>query len=173
MLDDILNLMFELIIVLLDLLQPMFFVAFQLLVDLKDALDFFFLGRDDVLQDGDLVLVVGSEVGLSLQVGLSFLGELAVVVPGQFFNASAVAVIILLQLITQVSVLIDEPGDLSFSFLSTPLESVVSLLDLMLLLLDLIGKPLDLSLMQILELILILLMLSDEIILHVLVFSLN
>lgn len=43
----------------------------------------------------------------------------------------------------------------------------------MLLLLNLIGESLDLSLMQVLELILILLMLPDEVILHVLVLSLD
>lgn len=126
-----------------------------------------------MLQDGDLVLVVGSEIGLSLEVGFTFLCKLAVVEPGQLFNAGTIAVIILLQLISQVSVLIDQPGDLSLAFLSASLEPIISLLDLMLLLLNLIGKSLDLSLMQVLELILILLMLSDEVILHVLVFSLN
>lgn len=173
MLDDILDLMLEFVVVLLDLLQPLLLVALEVLVDLQDALDLFLLGRDDVLEDGDLVLVVGAEVGLSLEVGLAFLCELAVVKAGQLFDPSPVAVVILLQLIPQVSVLVDQPSDLSLSLLAASLEPIIALLNLMLLLLNLIGKSLDLRLMQVLELILILLMLSDEVILHVLVLSLD
>lgn len=173
MLDDILNLMLEFVVVLLDLLQPLLLVALEVLVDLQDALDLFLLGRDDVLEDGDLVLVVGAEVGLSLEVGLAFLCELAIVEAGQLFDPSPVAVVILLQLIPQVSVLVDQPSDLSLSLLPASLEPIIALLNLMLLLLNLIGKSLDLRLMQVLELILILLMLSDEVILHVLVLSLD
>lgn len=173
MLDDILDLMFEFVVVLLDLLQSLLLVALEILVDLQDALDLFFFGRDDVLEDGDLVFVVGAEVGLPLEVGLAFLCELAIVESGQFFDPSPVAVVILLQLIPQVSVLVDQPSDLSLSLLPASLEPVIALLNLMLLLLNLIGESLDLSLMEVLELILILLMLPDEVILHVLVLSLD
>ena len=173
MLHDILDLMLELVVVLLDLLESLLLVALEIFVDFEDALDLFLLGRDDVLEDGDFVLVVGAEVGLSLEVGLALLGELAVVEPRQLLDPGPIAVVVLLQLIAQVSVLVDQPGDLGLSLLPAPLEPVVALLDLVLLLLDLVGESLDLRLMQVLELILVLLVLPDEVVLHVLVLRLD
>ena len=173
MLHDILDLMLELVVVLLDLLKPLLLVALEIFVDFEDALDLFLLGRDDVLEDGDFVLVVGAEVGLSLEVGLALLGELAVVEPRQLLDPGPIAVAVLPQRIAQVSGLVDQPGDLGLSLLAAPLEPVVALLDLVLLLLDLIGESLDLRLMQVLELILVLLVLPDEVVLHVLVLRLD
>ena len=172
-LDDILDLVLEFVVVLLDQLQPVLLVALEVLVDLQDALDLLLLGRDDVLQDGDLVLVVVAQVGLPLQVGLAFLGELAVVEAGQILDPRPVAVVVLLQLVPQVAVLVDQPGDLCLALLAGPFEAVVALLDLVLLLLDLVGESLDLGLVEVLELILVLLVLPDEVVLDVLVLGLD
>lgn len=173
MLDDILNLMLEFVVVLLDQLETVLFVALEVFVDLQDALDLLLLGRDDVLQDGDLIFVVVAQVGLPLQVGLSLLGELAVVEAGQLLDPGPVAVVVLLELVPQVSVLVDQSGDLRLALLAATFEAVIALLDLVLLLLDLVSEALDLGLVEVLELILVLLVLPDEVVLDVLVLGLD
>jgi hypothetical protein len=82
-----------------------------------------------------------------LQISLSLLAELTIIVGGQFLYASPVAVIILLKLVPQVSILVDQSGNLSFPFFAASLQSVVAFLNLMLLLLDFVGESLHFGLM--------------------------
>ena len=171
MLDNIFNLMLQLIVVLFDILKTFLLITLQVLIDLENSSDFLLLGCNDSSQNFEIIIVIVSQVSFSLSIGLSFLGKLTIIVTCQFFNSLSVTIVIILELIPEVSIVIDKSGNFSFSLLSCPLQPIVALLNLMLFLFNLIIKSLDLSLMKILQLIFILSMLSDQIVLDILVFS--
>lgn len=72
-LDDIFDFMLELIVVFFDKLKSVLFVGLGAAVEFQQPFDFLVFGVDDVFEEGDVVVVVLREVGLSLVVGLSFL----------------------------------------------------------------------------------------------------
>jgi hypothetical protein len=77
--DNLCNLAFKLIVVLLNLVQPRLLVTLQLFVDPQDALGLLLLCRNHLLQNGDLIGVVSTQICLPLSVGLPFLEKLIVV----------------------------------------------------------------------------------------------
>jgi hypothetical protein len=94
-------------------------------------------------------------------------------VRGKVFNTNAVSVVIVLDIIAQCTIVIDEASDFCLSFLASTLEAIVGIIDLMLLLLDFVGEPLQFGLMQIAQVVLVLLVLPDEVAPNVFVFSLD
>jgi hypothetical protein len=157
---DILNFLFQVVVVFLDEPQPVLLIDLQLFIYFKQPSDLILLHCDDGFEDGEVVLIEAAEVGFSLLVGLSLFGELVVVVGGQFFNSGPVLVVVVLEFVAEVAVLVDQSGDFCLSLLAGPFEAVVALLDLVFLLFNLVGQPFDFGLMQILEFILVFAVLS-------------
>lgn len=169
MLDDVFNLMLELVVIFLDLLKAGLLIPLEVLDDLEESLGLFLFCSDDSLQDGDVCLVEAAQVTFPLVVDFPLLGELCVVVGGEFLDASSVAVVIVLELIAQVAIFVDEAGDFGFSLLAAALETVISLFNLVFFLFDFIDKALHLGLVQVAQLILVLLMLTEQVVSHIFV----
>jgi hypothetical protein len=172
-LDDVFDLMLELVVVFLDLLQPRLLVPLEIGIQVEQALDFLLLSSDHCLQDGDVRLVVATQIGLSLGVHLAFLGELRVVVGGEILHADAVAVVVVLDIVAQDCVVVDEAGDLCLALLPSALEAVVGVLDLVLLLLDFVGEALQLGLVEVAQVVLVLLVLAEQVVADVFVLGLD
>lgn len=172
-LNDVLDLVLQLVVVLLDLLEPSLLVLLQVSVELQQSLDFLLLGSYHCLQNGDVRFIVASQVGLSLSVRLALLRELRIIVGSKIFDASSVAVVVVLELVTQRSIIIDQAGNLCLSLLASAFEAVRCIFNLMLFLLYLVSEPFDLRLMQVSQLILVLLVLPDQVVSHIFVFRLH
>jgi hypothetical protein len=166
---NLLDFVLQLSVVLLDLLKTSLLIAFEVFVDAKNALDFLFLGSDDCLENAEVIIMIGIEVGFAFSVSLTFLSELFFVGVSQFFNSLPVSVVIFLELVSQSTVLVDKSSDLRFAFLASPLQFVVAFFYLVFLLFDLIVQTLDLSLMQIFKFVLIFAVLAEEVVLEVVV----
>ena len=173
MLDNILNFVLQFIVIFLDKLKTILLVSLELLVDLQNPSDLLFLCRNNRPQNFKVVVVVCPQIGLPLAVDLPLLGKLIVIETRQILYPLPVSVVIILQLVPQIAVVVDQPGNLTFSLLPSPLQLVISLLNFVFLLLNLVRQSLDLGLMQILEFVLVFLVLPDEVALDVFVFSLD
>lgn len=103
-------------------------------------------------------------------VGLPLLGKLVVIELSKFFDSLTVAVIIFLELVSEITIFVDHSRHFRLSFLACSFEPVVTLLNFVLLLFDLVVESFDLSLVQIFEFVFVFPMLSYEIVLDVLVF---
>ena len=173
MFNNILNFMFQFIVIFLDKLKTILLISLEFLVDLQNPSDLFFLCCNNSPQYFKVVVVVCSQIGLPLTIDLPLLGKLVIIEAGQILYPLPVPVVIVLQLVSQIAVVIDQPGNLTFSLLPSPLQLVISLLNFMFLLLNLVRQSLDLGLMQILEFVLVFLVLPDEVALDIFVFSLD
>ena len=173
MLDNILNFVLQFIVIFLDKLKTILLVSLELLVDLQNPSDLLFLCRNNRPQNFKVVVVVCPQIGLPLAVDLPLLGKLIVIETRQILYPLPVSVVIILQLVPQIAVVVDQPGNLTFSLLPSPLQLVISLLNFVFLLLNLVRQPLDLGLMQILQLILVFLVLPYQVALDVFVFGLD
>ena len=168
--DNILDLVFQLIVVLLNQLKSVLFIPLQVLVDFKYSSNLLLLSSDNSFQDLQIVIVVCSQIGLSVLIGLPLLGKLIIIETSQVFNSLSITIVIVLQLISQISIIVRQPNNLSLTFLASSLQSIIALLNLMPLLFNFIVQSLDLSLMQVLQLIFIFAMLSHQVILYIIIF---
>jgi len=107
MLDYLLDFMLKFIIVLFYELQPMFLTYLELFVDFQNTSNFFLFGCNYCPKNCDIVIIVSSQVAFSLLVGFSFLSKLAIIISSEFFNSSAIAIVIVFELIPETGVIVD------------------------------------------------------------------
>ena len=146
MFNNILNFMLQFVVIFLDKLKTILLISLEFLVDLQNPSNLLFLCCNNGSQYFKVVVVVCPQIGFPLTVDLPLLGKLVIIEAGQILYPLPVPVVIVLQLVSQIAVVIDQPGNLTFSLLPSPLQLVISLLNFMFLLLNLVRQSLDLGL---------------------------
>ena len=71
--------MLKLVIIFLDQLKPMLFIAFEFFIDGQNSLNLLLFGGNDWTKNGKIVVIVSLEVRLTLTVSFTLFSKLVII----------------------------------------------------------------------------------------------
>lgn len=168
-LDQLLHLDLQLLVVRPDILQSDLFIHFQLFVQVDQSLYLLLFGLDHLLQTVNVTLEEGDQTLLLVGCVVPEILDLLLIECCHLLDSAPVSVVVLLHLQSQLRFLSNNVAQLCLVLLASFLRLPVQILYFCPLLLQLIGESLHFGLVQVPQLLLVLLVRSDQVVFSVLV----